>query len=231
MLKLTRFKISYSSPTGRSNENICNSSGGAQEKGKDRIKPNLPPKVMVFSLSTPLNANVLFCNLTCVRPNSGFLCCVFLTLRITLLTQLGFIHNWVIITVDGGLVGAGSMWPSETRIEWKSFLSTNHPSFMVSWWLLVHSCPAHTKEYSVQCTPSFLPWLWHKMPMYTFSNDDTCKLKITLHGWWQRHSTRHYSFLLARKFCPSTLCFFILNPLFSPCLFKPISRITYLLKK
>jgi len=93
MLKLTRFKISYSSPTGRSNENICNSSGGAQEKGKDRIKPNLPPKVMVFSLSTPLNANVLFCNLTCVRPNSGFLCCVFLTLRITLLTQLRFIHN------------------------------------------------------------------------------------------------------------------------------------------
>jgi hypothetical protein len=34
MLKLTRFEISYSCYTGRSNQNICNSSGGAQEIGK-----------------------------------------------------------------------------------------------------------------------------------------------------------------------------------------------------
>jgi hypothetical protein len=33
-IKCTRFQINYSSCTGRSSENICSSSGGAQEKGK-----------------------------------------------------------------------------------------------------------------------------------------------------------------------------------------------------
>jgi cell division protein FtsW (lipid II flippase) len=48
---------------------------------------SLPPKLMVFWIS--LNANVLICSffksLTCVWPNSGFWCCVFITLLITLL--------------------------------------------------------------------------------------------------------------------------------------------------
>ncbi len=42
MLKLsiscTRFESNYSSCTSKSNENICSSSGGAQEKGKKACK-------------------------------------------------------------------------------------------------------------------------------------------------------------------------------------------------
>jgi hypothetical protein len=42
-----------------------------------------------LSFHPPLNANVLFCSFfwisPCVWPNSGFWCCVFLTLWITLL--------------------------------------------------------------------------------------------------------------------------------------------------
>jgi len=33
-IQCTRFQINYSSCTGRSSENICSRSGGAQEKGK-----------------------------------------------------------------------------------------------------------------------------------------------------------------------------------------------------
>jgi hypothetical protein len=36
----------YSSCTGRSSENICSSSGGAQEKGKTRCNSSLPPKLV-----------------------------------------------------------------------------------------------------------------------------------------------------------------------------------------
>jgi hypothetical protein len=44
----------HSSCTIRSSENICSSSGGAQEKKrKDRTKLSLPPKLMVFSVSYP----------------------------------------------------------------------------------------------------------------------------------------------------------------------------------
>jgi hypothetical protein len=32
--EIQRFETNYSSCTGKSSENICNSSGGAQEKGK-----------------------------------------------------------------------------------------------------------------------------------------------------------------------------------------------------
>jgi hypothetical protein len=39
---------------------ICSSSGGAQEKGKDKMTLTSPPKLMVFRVSTPLNTNVLF---------------------------------------------------------------------------------------------------------------------------------------------------------------------------
>jgi hypothetical protein len=48
MLKLsiscTRFETNYSSCTRRSSENICSSSVGAQEKGKNRMKLSLPSK-------------------------------------------------------------------------------------------------------------------------------------------------------------------------------------------
>jgi hypothetical protein len=37
---------------------ICSSSGGgAQEKGKDRMKLSLPSKSMVFSVATPLECS------------------------------------------------------------------------------------------------------------------------------------------------------------------------------
>jgi hypothetical protein len=94
-IKCTRFERNYSRCTGRSSENICNSSGGAQEKGKtgwnwvfqqnwwySEFQPPPPPG---------LNANVFFCWFflvsPCVWPNSGFCWCVCLTLRITLLVH------------------------------------------------------------------------------------------------------------------------------------------------
>jgi hypothetical protein len=50
MLKLsisrTRFKSGYSGCTGRSSENIFSSSGGAQEKRKDKMKLSLPSKLL-----------------------------------------------------------------------------------------------------------------------------------------------------------------------------------------
>jgi hypothetical protein len=55
-------------------------------------------KLMVFWVSTPLNANVLFCRFffwisPCVWPNSGYRCCLFLTLWISLLSDsfVGFL--------------------------------------------------------------------------------------------------------------------------------------------
>jgi hypothetical protein len=48
------FETNYSSCTVRSSENICSSSGGAQEKRKERMKLSLPPKLMVFSVSSPV---------------------------------------------------------------------------------------------------------------------------------------------------------------------------------
>ncbi len=37
-ISCTRFETNYSSCTSKSNENICSSSGGAQEKGKKACK-------------------------------------------------------------------------------------------------------------------------------------------------------------------------------------------------
>jgi hypothetical protein len=58
MLKLsiqcTRFETNYSSCTVRSNEIIRSSSGGGSGKRKDRMKLSLPPKLMVFSVSSPV---------------------------------------------------------------------------------------------------------------------------------------------------------------------------------
>jgi hypothetical protein len=152
---------------------------------------------MVFSL--PLNANVLFCwiflNVTRVRPNSGFFCCVFLT----------FTDNSI----------------NSVEIHLQVSYNNRHPVDGGLYWLLVHSRPANMKEYSVQ-------WV---RPLYCHHYGTRCRCThsqlMTHVNWkscfmvvWQRHSTRHSSFLLPMKFCPSTLCFFILNPLSSPCLFS-----------
>jgi hypothetical protein len=61
-----------------------------------------------LSFNPPFNANVLFCrsflnqNPLCVRPNSGFWCCVCLTLRITLLAchlhRPSWENNWKFLT-------------------------------------------------------------------------------------------------------------------------------------
>jgi hypothetical protein len=54
----------YSSCTCRSSENICSSSGGAQEKGKDWSKPDETQfghsKWCISEFEPPLKANVLF---------------------------------------------------------------------------------------------------------------------------------------------------------------------------
>ncbi len=62
-------------------------------KRKDRMKLSLPPKLMVFWVSSPVECKRTFLQVfffwisSCVLPNSGFWCCVFLTLRITLIFQ------------------------------------------------------------------------------------------------------------------------------------------------
>jgi len=67
MLKLSIqwFESNYSSYTGMSSENIWISSGdAAQEKRKrrqNRVKLNLPQKLVLLKVSAPLNANVLCC--------------------------------------------------------------------------------------------------------------------------------------------------------------------------
>ncbi len=49
------------------------------------MKLSLPPKFMVFSVSPPLNANVLFCRHLLNEQTQGSWCCVFLMSRITLM--------------------------------------------------------------------------------------------------------------------------------------------------
>ncbi len=89
-MKCTRFENNYNGRPGRSSENICSSSGGAQEKRKDRMKLNLPPKLVEKLVWVPA---ILFCKI--FIPSYAFdalLCrnCPFsppnrLTLRVTLI--------------------------------------------------------------------------------------------------------------------------------------------------
>jgi hypothetical protein len=46
--KCTRFESNYSSCKGRRNENLCNNSGGAQGKKKDKVKLRKPSKFPEF---------------------------------------------------------------------------------------------------------------------------------------------------------------------------------------
>jgi hypothetical protein len=66
------------------------SSGGAQEKGKPGWNLVYHQNWLFSEFHPPLNANVLFRRFFVesrhVWPNSGFWCCVFLTLRITLMS-------------------------------------------------------------------------------------------------------------------------------------------------
>jgi hypothetical protein len=60
---LTRFESKYSSCTVRNSENICSSSGGAQEKGKTP-ETQFTTKIdgfLSFTPPHPLNATVLLC--------------------------------------------------------------------------------------------------------------------------------------------------------------------------
>jgi hypothetical protein len=98
MLKLsiycTRFETNYNSCTDRNSEKIGSSSGGAQDNGKTGWNSVYHQNWWFSEFHLTLNANnVLFCRFfilisPCVWPNSGFWCCVFLTLRITLLSLL-----------------------------------------------------------------------------------------------------------------------------------------------
>ncbi len=68
MLNFSSFNAQGSreiSCAGRSSENLCSSSGGAQEKRKS-VKLRNHQKLMVFGVSpTPLNANAFFCRILC----------------------------------------------------------------------------------------------------------------------------------------------------------------------
>ncbi len=65
MLKLsiycTRFETNYSSCTSKRSENICSSSGGAQENGKIGWNSVYHQNWWFSEFHHPLNANVLFC--------------------------------------------------------------------------------------------------------------------------------------------------------------------------
>jgi len=94
----TRFETNYNSCTGKSNENICSSSGGAQEKGRTRWN-SVYHQNWWFSVSPPLNANVFFSRFFLISPcvwwNAGFWRCVCLTLRITLMCEWHLKYEWV----------------------------------------------------------------------------------------------------------------------------------------
>jgi hypothetical protein len=71
--------------TVRSSENICSDSGDAQERGKTGWNSVYHQNWWFSEFHLQLHANVLFCRFFFWI--SGFWCCVFLTLRITLLTS------------------------------------------------------------------------------------------------------------------------------------------------
>ncbi len=98
----------YSSFTGRSSENICSrTSEGAQETGGQKQDETqfITPKNGAFMSFIPRlkKANALFLQVffsisSGFGPNSGFKCCVFLTLWKTLLLRLLFhpiVKSWI----------------------------------------------------------------------------------------------------------------------------------------
>jgi hypothetical protein len=98
-IQCTRIERNYNSRAGRSSENLCSSSGGAQEKRKTGWKSGT-------EFHPLLNANVLFFAgffwiSPCVWPNSGYSPCLFLTLWISLITSysLDIIVVWTWITL------------------------------------------------------------------------------------------------------------------------------------
>ncbi len=85
----TRFERNYSRCTGRSSENLCSSSGAAQvNERRDETQKSIkidgflsfiPPWMLMYFLAG------IFLISPCVWPNSGYWCCLFLTLQISLL--------------------------------------------------------------------------------------------------------------------------------------------------
>jgi hypothetical protein len=88
-VECTRFERNYSSCTGRISENLCSRSGGAREKKKDRVKVR-----MVSWVSPHWMLNVSFCrfffHLTLCMTELRNWCCLFLTLRISLICHSFF---------------------------------------------------------------------------------------------------------------------------------------------
>jgi len=80
----SRVPTSYSNCTSKRSENICSSNGGAQENGKIGWNSVYHQNWWFSEFHHQLNANVLFAGFLkiwpCVWPNSGFWCCVCLTL-------------------------------------------------------------------------------------------------------------------------------------------------------
>ncbi len=87
--------MNHNNCTGRSSENLCSSShrGAQEERRTGWNSENHQFKIDGFLSFIPaLNSNVLFCRFLkispCVWPNSGYWCCLFLTLPISLLASL-----------------------------------------------------------------------------------------------------------------------------------------------
>jgi hypothetical protein len=59
-MKCTTFERNYSCCRGRNSENICSSSGGAQEKGKTAWNSSLPPKLVENLVWVPV---ISFCKI------------------------------------------------------------------------------------------------------------------------------------------------------------------------
>jgi hypothetical protein len=81
-IECTRFQTNYSSCTVRSSENICSSSGGAQEKGKT-VWNSVYYQNWWFSEFHPPPCMLMYFFAGCFFNLTGFWCCVFLTLQIT----------------------------------------------------------------------------------------------------------------------------------------------------
>jgi hypothetical protein len=90
-IKHRRFETNYSNCTVRSSQNTCSRSGGAHEKGKTGWNSVYHQNWWFSEFHPHWMLMYFFAGFflisTCVWPNSGFRCCVFLPSRITLLSD------------------------------------------------------------------------------------------------------------------------------------------------
>ncbi len=114
----TRFERSYSSCTGRSSENLCSSSRGAQEKKKDRVKLRKP-------FTAPLNTNVLF------RRFFKNLTLCMTKLRILVLSFPDFTISLMYLSSKRGGIFLRSMWNVSFLQESRDILGYKVPPSML----------------------------------------------------------------------------------------------------